>query len=241
MGPRSDANTESADRATAFVDSILGIVFLGLAAWFITNPALPELPLAEGVEVSKAQIAPGARRAALQDPPATVVGGYSHNCNDCHRLFDSPPTPGRALLQHVGIQLNHGLNNRCFNCHDERNRERLVLFDGTTLSYEETPRLCAQCHGTVYRDWTRGTHGKTMGSWDASSGRQRRLHCNECHDPHAPAYQPIAPLPGPNTLRMGDQEQHDEGPHRHEPLSRTPSRPAAPHQSTPIEHEELPR
>jgi hypothetical protein len=73
--------------------------------------------------------------------------------------------------------------------------------------------LCAQCHGTTYRDWQRGMHGKTMGSWDKSSGKQRRLLCTECHNPHAPAYGRLAPLPGPRTLRMnaGDEKDHQEG------------------------------
>ena len=154
------------------------------------------------------------------DLPEVVIGGYDHRCNECHRFFDSPPIERRTLTQHTDIELEHGLNNRCFNCHDVRNRELLVLYDGTRLSFDQVPRLCAQCHGTVYRDWQRGTHGKTLGSWDAESGRQRRLGCNDCHNPHAPAYPPFRPLPAPDTLRMGNQSiAHAHGA-RHEPLRR---------------------
>jgi hypothetical protein len=225
------------DRLTDLVDGLLGVAFLGLAAWFIYASPPATVPLADAATVSRSQIVPGPRRTASGVPPTTMVGGFSHNCNDCHRLFTSPPMLRRELMQHEGILLNHGLNNRCFNCHDSRDRERLVLMDGSTLSFAETPRLCAQCHGTVYRDWQRGTHGKTLGSWDAASGRQRRLQCNECHDPHAPAYQPIPPLPGPNTLRMGDQSEFDGHAGRHVPLQRQP----AVHEPVHNQHEEAPR
>jgi hypothetical protein len=114
------------------------------------------------------------------------------------------------------------MNDWCFNCHDVAERERLVLQDTTTVMFVEVPVLCAQCHGTTYRDWQRGMHGKTTGSWDKASGNQRRLLCTECHNPHGPAYGKLVPLPGPNTLRMTPEggEENDGGiasPLRHRP------------------------
>jgi len=112
------------------------------------------------------------------------------------------------------------MNTRCVNCHDVTNRELLTLRDGSTVAYAQTPLLCAQCHGTTYRDWQKGTHGKTLGSWKTDSASQRRLSCNECHDPHSPRYAPYEPLPGPNTLRMGMQaHEGGHGPER-SPLRR---------------------
>jgi hypothetical protein len=141
----------------------------------------------------------------MADPPHVMIDGLPQNCNGCHRIFHSASPAGAPLNYHQEIGLFHGLNNRCVNCHDSSDRERLTLRDGTTIPFAETPQLCAQCHGTVYRDWQRGTHGKTLGSWVTNSDAQYRLSCNECHDPHSPKYEPYAPLPGPNTLRMGDQ------------------------------------
>lgn len=198
----------------------VGPAFLALAAWFALMPQKADVPIEPATEVPKDRIAPGAIRTPMRDPPSIVVGGFTHRCNECHRFFQSPPMERRTLVQHTDIVLNHGLNDRCFNCHDRRDRERLVLHDNSTVGFDQVPELCAQCHGPVYADWTRGTHGKTMGSWDAAGGKQRRLACNECHDPHAPAYKPFAPLPAPNTLRMGDQRPSPEHEERHMSLRR---------------------
>jgi hypothetical protein len=100
--------------------------------------------------------------------------------------------------------MRHGINDSCVNCHAREDRERLVLHDGTDVAYSDVETLCRQCHGPVYRDWTRGAHGKTIGSWVVGSAEAERLTCTACHDPHSPRYEGIEPLPGPHTLRMGD-------------------------------------
>lgn len=198
----------------------IGPAFLALAVWFALLSPKADVPVEPATTVSKEKIAPGAIRTPMGDPPSVVVGGFTHRCNECHRFFQSPPMERRTLVQHSDILLSHGMNDRCFNCHDRRDRERLVLHDNSTVGFDQVPQLCAQCHGPVYADWLRGTHGKTMGSWDLAGGKQRRLECNECHDPHAPAYLPIAPLPAPNTLRMGDQRPSPVHESRHMPLRR---------------------
>jgi hypothetical protein len=170
----------------------------------------------------------------MSDPAHVLIDGRPQSCNGCHQIFRSSHAAGVMPNYHQDVGLNHGLNNRCANCHDANERERLALRDGTTIGFADTPRLCAQCHGTVYRDWQRGTHGKTLGSWITHSDAQRRLSCNECHDPHSPRYQPYPPLPGPNTLRMGDQsEPLHQAPSRHSPLQRPPHNPDAPHPGAP--------
>lgn len=199
---------------------IIGPVFALFAwwlAWFSPRTPVPIVPTAD---YDRSRIVSGPRRLALREPPTVWVGGYEHECNSCHRFFSSPPLQDRSLVQHTDILLDHGMNNRCFNCHDRADRERLSLYNGDTVAFNEVPRLCAQCHGTVFRDWQRGTHGKTLGSWDAASGVQRRLACNDCHDPHAPAYERLEPLPGPRTLRMGDQHHEGGNAERHIPLRR---------------------
>jgi Cytochrome c3 len=203
----------------------LGPAFLLAGAWLMFGPSRASVPSVSREPVARERIAPFVRRELVGEPPTLTVGGFAHSCSDCHRLFDPPKVEHAPLMQHTHIVFNHGLNDRCFNCHDRENRDRLAMRDGTLLTFEQVPTLCSQCHGTVYRDWLAGTHGKTTGSWDASTGLQRRLTCNECHDPHSPAYKPMAPLPGPNTLRMGDQAHHEEPPDRHRPLRRWP-RPA---------------
>lgn len=164
------------------------------------GPTIP-VPPARAIEPSALHVAP--RRTALSDPAHIMIEGVPQRCNGCHQIFDSFGTTVAARNYHQEIRLSHGMNDRCVNCHSEKDREQLELRDGTRVPYAQTPLLCAQCHGTVFRDWERGTHGKTLGSWVTQSEAQRRLSCNECHDPHSPRYPSYEPMPGPNTLRMG--------------------------------------
>jgi hypothetical protein len=200
-------------------DLALPVGFLLVAMLLWLSPRSAEIPVGSAASVEPAALLVQPRRSAMTDPPRIVVEGRSQNCNGCHQIFTSAHGGGERPNYHTEIQLSHGMNARCVNCHDPENRERLTLRDGSTVPYAETPMLCAQCHGTVFRDWQAGTHGKTLGSWVTGAAAQRRLTCNECHDPHAPRYMPMQPLPGPQTLRMGEAAAA-----QHEPPSRSPLR-----------------
>jgi len=160
--------------------------------------------MGEPAIVEAAAILPGPRRAPLSDPAHLQIGGDEQRCNGCHQIFAPASDRSRARTYHQEIFLNHGMNTDCLNCHHPDNREALRHLDGSEIPFAMTPETCAGCHGTVFRDWQRGTHGKTMGSWVTGSEHQTRLTCNQCHDPHSPAYPKYIPLPGPSTLRMGD-------------------------------------
>jgi len=205
----------------------IGLGFAGLAALLgVASPKM-EIPVAQSTVVSRDQLVPGPRRHAKADPPTYVNGGYEHRCNSCHRLFRSGADTSKNLIQHKEVVLNHGLNNRCYNCHDRKDREKLVLMRGVLSGFSDATLLCAKCHGPVYRDWQNGTHGKTLNTWQDTDQR-RRLNCTECHDPHSPAYPRLVPLPSPNTLRMGEQAPElDEEPDR-SPLRHVPGRAATP-------------
>lgn len=185
--------------------------FLGLAAALWLGSGGTQTPGAPTPGVDASLLRAGARRETLGDPPLVNIAGFEQRCNACHKLFRSNWDGKRALTQHQHIALAHGINNQCDNCHAREDRERLVLHDGSQVPFTRTETLCAQCHGPVFRDWERGTHGKMLGSWDPGAASARRLSCAECHDPHAPAFDPIAPLPGPNTLRMGEPGEKDGG------------------------------
>ena len=187
----------------------VGIGFLIVAGGLLAMERTVEIPLNEKPAVRAEQIVPGAFRVALTDPPMVNLGTYDQRCNDCHSLFQNEREPGRALTQHNNIMLEHGSNDACLNCHDKDNREKLTLRGGEVVGYDHVEQLCAQCHGPVYRDWQNGTHGKIVGYWNTDLGEANKLKCSECHDPHHPAYRPMSPLPGPNTLRMGDQHPKD--------------------------------
>lgn len=196
----------------------LGPVFGAVAAWLAFASPAPKIPIVETPLILAEHIRWGPWRTPLKDASRAMVDGAPRACSECHKLFTEYSTEGRELLQHQEIKMEHGTNKRCLNCHFGDDRGKLILHDGTLVAFDQASLLCSQCHGTVYRDWQRGMHGKTTGSWDKASGQQHRLECNECHDPHSPAFKPMAPLPGPNTLRMGDQNERGTHVERHQPL-----------------------
>ena len=189
------------------VGYLVGPLLVILAIYMWAESKTNEVPSAATPAFDFELLSTGPRRDVLGDPPVTLVAGFKQRCNACHKLFTSTWDGTRALQQHTHIEMGHGINHSCANCHAREDRERLVLHDGTDVAYAEVGTLCRQCHGPVYRDWTRGAHGKTVGSWIPGSADAERLTCTACHDPHSPRYEGIKPLPGPNTLRMGDPSE----------------------------------
>jgi len=132
-------------------------------------------------------------------------------CTDCHA--DLEVNLGRRELEemHDDIVLDHGPKERwCFDCHNPDNRDRLRLANGTLIGFDESYRLCGQCHGTIFRDWREGIHGRREGYWN---GAKSYLLCAHCHNPHAPRFQAIEPLPPPvrpQFLRVEAEEVNDE-------------------------------
>jgi len=121
-------------------------------------------------------------------------------CSDCHK--EMKPNPKRRTLtdEHTNIVLNHAQGQRwCLDCHDTYDRDKLHLVSGERISFEESYRLCGQCHGDKYRDWKVGVHGKRTGMWN---GQKQYLLCVHCHNPHDPAFKPLKPMPPP--VRPGD-------------------------------------
>jgi len=145
--------------------------------------------------------------------PRYRAGVFTYGCNDCHKIL--PAGAGdtvRTVIQHREIVLEHGINTWCLSCHHPVNRNAFVDDRGGEIPWNQPQRLCAKCHGPVYRDWQHGSHGRTNGYWDTTRGEQTRRRCIECHDPHRPPFPSMRPAPGPNTLRMGRQHGRD----RHE-------------------------
>lgn len=149
-----------------------------------------------------------AGRVVLPPDHADLIFGM-RNCVACHAPaadyeigYDAegntiiPPAHAADLI------IAHGLNSRnsaCFNCHNPAQLDQLVTRDGTALKLEQATLLCASCHGPTYRDWEAGIHGRTTGFWRLDLGETTRESCTSCHDPHAPAFPLLIPLPGPQT------------------------------------------
>lgn len=116
-------------------------------------------------------------------------------CNDCHNELQ-PNKQRRELVEmHDDIVFDHDSENRwCLACHSADNRDSLVLAGGKLLGFDESYKLCGQCHGPKLRDWKMGIHGKRTGYWNGT--KEYRL-CANCHDPHSPKIKSISPLPAP--------------------------------------------
>lgn len=115
-------------------------------------------------------------------------------CSECHNPKKDNFNRRVLVKDHQKIELHHGADRWCFDCHDRKNRDRLHLASGELIEFEESSRLCGQCHGQVYQDWQAGAHGQRIGYWD---GPKRYLLCINCHWPHSPRFKELEPLPPP--------------------------------------------
>ncbi len=179
------------------------VVVVCLSVW--TTPATPAPTPDKGKKAGTVQSSSPDRKfpepANVQFPvpkPPFTPGIFP--CSDCHK--DMKPNPKRRTLtdEHTNIVLNHAQGQRwCLDCHDTYDRDKLHLVNGQRISFEESYRLCGQCHGDKYRDWKVGVHGKRTGMWN---GEKQYLLCVHCHNPHDPAFKPLKPMPPP--VRPGD-------------------------------------
>ncbi len=129
-------------------------------------------------------------------PPPFSEGIFP--CSDCHEDMDVNPERRELEDEHVEISemFNHASDQRwCLDCHNPDDRDVLRLANGDLVSFEESYNLCGQCHGTIFRDWKAGIHGKRTGEWN---GRKQYRLCVHCHNPHSPKFKAIKPLPPPN-------------------------------------------
>ncbi len=130
----------------------------------------------------------------LYPHPAPPLSDETWPCAQCHEK-GSFNRERRELSYHQEIQLKHGPKERwCTDCHDFEDRNSLRLISGATISFDASYQLCGQCHGTIFRDWRAGIHGKRTGYWN---GAKRYMLCVSCHYPHAPHFKPLKPLPPP--------------------------------------------
>lgn len=150
-----------------------------------------------GHDLHDAEFAPKVAQAnefAVSPPPFTD-GIFP--CTDCH--IDIEPNPERRALvdMHDDIDaiFNHDSDNRwCLDCHDINSRDSLRTASGKLLGFDESYKLCGQCHGDKLRDWKVGVHGQRTGQWN---GEKQYLLCVHCHDPHAPRFEKLEPMPPP--------------------------------------------
>jgi len=182
--------------------TVLGTVSLN---WVLRDGSTPAEPVAETAAVqAPASTAPRDAEIALNDLPK-LAAGQDGFCTGCHKLLGSPTEDpiARGRGPHEHVVLEHGENNRCFNCHHSSSDRygSFIRHDGSVILLDSVEQLCGKCHGPHYRAWKRGAHGQRSGYWNVKQGRQTTARCNLCHDPHQPYLKPIPTLPGPRSRR----------------------------------------
>jgi hypothetical protein len=135
-------------------------------------------------------------------------------CSDCHEDEPTDRTVRKLEDEHDDLVLVHGTT-WCLDCHDADQRDQLHLANDSRIGFEESWRLCTQCHGAKLADWRAGVHGKRTGSW---WGPKEYRSCVTCHDPHSPRFESIEPMrppARPEQIRLAaptGQETADEEP-----------------------------
>jgi hypothetical protein len=140
-------------------------------------------------------------------PQGVVTSTLDHHgqlvrlqCAACHSV--RPANSSTALSSeldefHQDLKTAHG-KLTCVSCHQPNDGySSLKLADGRSVAFQESMTLCAQCHGTQFRDYQHGSHGGMTGYWDLTQGGRTRNHCLHCHDPHAPQYPTFDPAAAP--------------------------------------------
>ncbi len=139
-------------------------------------------------------------RPLIADGEARLLPGPEVNdeylpCGDCHDVEDQPTDPTRRELEfeHEDKKLAHG-DLWCLHCHDSKDPNNLHLADATLVPFEESWKLCTQCHGKKLPEWRAGVHGKVTGHW---RGEREYVTCIACHNPHSPPTELIEAEPKP--------------------------------------------
>jgi hypothetical protein len=150
-------------------------------------------------------------QAALLPPPP--MDDEYFPCSDCHEDEPTDRTVRDLEDEHEDLELAHG-KLWCLECHAVEDRDLLHLADQRTVAFEESWRLCTQCHGSKLADWRAGVHGKRTGHW---WGPKEYWNCVACHDPHSPAFKSLEPKPVPQpperitlVVQVEEETLHEE-------------------------------
>jgi len=213
-----------------FLAVLVGLVGYYFVATILSSAAEEKQPPVPREQPINLDFGPTTKRA---DKVYLHKATFEYECVECHAWQERDPSPREFIGEHSKMNLEHGSLKTCFTCHHETEYDQLVdPRDGSPLAYNKHVSLCVRCHGPVYKDWKYGAHGRRGGYWDKSQGEQTRTECIICHDPHQPAFKPIAPLPRPGVARGAVHAPSDE-PHtrvgkllKHKPIPKTVRGPA---------------
>lgn len=163
---------------------IITIVFVLLAVGFLLS-GFSTVKDKDSITLNKSFHTPETARAGILETKI-LVG----NCFICHMGMVPDPDVIQPKFNHKSIQLNHGKNDRCYNCHLIQDRNLFTPDYGPGIVHRNVQNLCRRCHGIVYKDWLSGTHGSKRGLWqNPDEFNTTTFVCTQCHDPHTPKFQ----------------------------------------------------
>ena len=191
--------------------TLLTVVVLALGCRGSDPAPEPPVSLETDVAVLRALKAVPSMPSALENPSGApfFVAQRTHQiaqypCATCHQQALQEPERERISQRwsHVNIQLAHGqtAGMDCQTCHDYADMRQLRLHNGSAVDFDQSYLVCQQCHFQQVRDWAGGAHGKRLAGW---RGQRVIKNCADCHDPHAPAFEPRFPVQGPTIPRAG--------------------------------------
>lgn len=115
-------------------------------------------------------------------------------CSQCHDNWATNETP-RALAPVHEVSLKHGEGRLwCLTCHDPKDRDHLRTVRDGKVDFNESWKVCGQCHSNRQKDWYYGAHGKRAYYW---KGEKIRYNCTHCHNPHRPPFMERKAQPKP--------------------------------------------
>ncbi|HPM31332.1 MAG TPA: cytochrome c3 family protein [Chryseolinea sp.] len=123
--------------------------------------------------------------------PERTMQIKSFPCTNCHSKPIDQLALGRKENEkkaHWDIKIIHGNTDvmNCSTCHTDSNLNELTSLTGTPIVFNQSFKLCSQCHSTQYKDWVGGSHGKRLNGW----APPRTINtCVNCHNPHQPAFE----------------------------------------------------
>lgn len=130
-----------------------------------------------------------------------------NGCVNCH--YNKEETEQLVLEWDKSIHSKKQVN--CTKCHGGNENSRNVkqakgegtkykLIGKSLLDVKDEElskkafEYCGQCHGTIFRDWTAGIHGKRTGFWN---GKKEYWVCIKCHSAHDTKFKSLKPKPPP--------------------------------------------
>lgn len=110
----------------------------------------------------------------------------SYKCTECHtKPLNEMQNISSTKKAHWDITLVHANSNtlNCISCHNGESMDNLTSLTGMQIDFNNSYKLCSQCHTKQFEDWKGGAHGKRIAGW---APPRASLTCVNCHNPHDP-------------------------------------------------------